>query len=117
MPRSLVVALVPDERVIGDRRGTRPPGVGHTLCGGANDHAARDHARPGHGAIGGQDSDADVLVSFERDAEWSVLDLVAMQEELAQMLGWPVDLVKQAALGNPYRRSAILRSKQVVYAA
>ena len=40
-----------------------------------------------------------------------------MQDELAQMLGRPVDLVEQAALRNPYRRSVILRSKHVVYAA
>ncbi len=69
----------------------------------------RDDFRP--------DSDVDVLVSFEPDAEWTLLDLVSMQREIAEVLGRSVDLVEEAALRNPYRRSAILKSKQVVYAA
>ena len=64
-----------------------------------------------------QDSDVDVLVSFEPDAGWTLLDLVSMQREIAEVLGRSVDLVEEAALRNPYRRSAILKSKQVVYAA
>lgn len=63
------------------------------------------------------DSDIDVLVSFEAGAGWSLLDLVTIQEELAAALGRPVDLIEEAALRNPYRRAAILESKQVVYAA
>jgi predicted nucleotidyltransferase len=63
------------------------------------------------------DSDIDVLVSFEAGAGWSLLDLVTIQEELAALLGRPVDLIEEAALRNPYRRAAILESKQLVYAA
>jgi predicted nucleotidyltransferase len=63
------------------------------------------------------DSDVDVLVTFTPGATWSLLDLVAMQDELAALLGRPVDLVEEAALRNPYRRSAIRRSKHVLYAA
>jgi predicted nucleotidyltransferase len=63
------------------------------------------------------DSDIDVLVSFEADAGWSLVDLVTMQEALAAVLGRPVDLIEEAALRNPYRRAAILESKQLVYAA
>ena len=63
------------------------------------------------------DSDVDVLVTFEPTADWSLLDLVTMQQELATMLGRPVDLVEEAALRNPYRRSAIQRSKHILYAA
>jgi hypothetical protein len=63
------------------------------------------------------DSDIDVLVSFEAGASWSLLDLVTIQEELAALLGRSVDLIEEAALRNPYRRAAILESKQVVYAA
>lgn len=63
------------------------------------------------------DSDVDVIVSFERDAAWSLFDLVTMQQELAGILGRHVDLVEEEALRNPYRRAAILSSKQVVYAA
>ena len=63
------------------------------------------------------DSDVDVLVSFAADAGWSLLDVVTIQEELAALLGRPVDLIEEAALRNPYRRAAILESKHVVYAA
>jgi predicted nucleotidyltransferase len=63
------------------------------------------------------ESDVDVLVSFDPRAEWSLLDLVAMQEELAALMGRDVDLVEEEALRNPYRRAAILSSKRVLYAA
>jgi uncharacterized protein len=63
------------------------------------------------------DSDIDVLVSFETNAGWSLVDLVTMQDDLTALLGRPVDLVEEAALRNPYRRAAILESKQLVYAA
>lgn len=63
------------------------------------------------------DSDVDVLVTFTPGAGWSLFDLVTMQDELATLLGRPVDLVEEAALRNPYRRSAIKRSKHVLYAA
>ncbi len=65
----------------------------------------------------GADSDVDVLVSFEPRADWSLLDLVVMKEELSALLGRDVDLVEQEALRNPYRRAAILNSKRVLYAA
>jgi predicted nucleotidyltransferase len=63
------------------------------------------------------DSDLDVLVSFDPNAGWSLLDLVTMREELEALVGRHVDLVEQEALRNPYRRAAILKSKRVLYAA
>jgi predicted nucleotidyltransferase len=63
------------------------------------------------------DSDVDVLVTFAPEAGWSLFDLVTMQGELSILLGRPVDLIEEAALRNPYRRSAIRRSKHVLYAA
>jgi len=69
----------------------------------------RDDFRP--------DSDIDVLVSFEVAAGWRLVDLVTIREELAALLGRPVDLVEEAGLRNPYRRAAILKSKQILYAA
>ena len=69
----------------------------------------RDDFRP--------DSDVDVLVTFDSNADWSVFDLVTMQDELAVLLGRKVDLLEEAALRNPYRRSTILQSKHVLYAA
>lgn len=65
----------------------------------------------------GPDSDVDVLVTFDSDAGWSLLDLVTMQDELASIVGRKVDLLEEAALRNPYRRSTILQSKHTLYAS
>jgi predicted nucleotidyltransferase len=69
----------------------------------------RDDFRP--------DSDVDVLVTFDSGAGWSLLDLVTMQDELGSIVGRKVDLLEEAALRNPYRRSRILQSKHVLYAS
>lgn len=66
------------------------------------------------------DSDVDVLVSFAGDADWGLLDHVAMKDELSSLLGRQVDLVTRRAVersGNPLRRAAILESAERVYAA
>jgi len=69
----------------------------------------RDDFRP--------DSDVDVLVTFSTDAAWSSFDLVDMRDQLQQIFARDVDLVEEAGLRNPFRRAAILREKQVIYAA
>ena len=69
----------------------------------------RDDFRP--------ESDVDVLVSFTDDARWSLYDWVYMQEELKGMFGRDVDLLEKKSLHNPFRRHAILTTKQVIYAA
>lgn len=59
------------------------------------------------------DSDVDVLVKFAPDAEWSLFDHVAMQDELSGILGRKVDLVSRSAVErseNWIRRKAILES-------
>lgn len=63
------------------------------------------------------ESDVDVLVSFSPDADWSLLDLVHIQDELREILGREVDLVEEAGIRNPFRRHAILGSRKVIYAA
>ena len=63
------------------------------------------------------DSDVDVLVSFQPDAQVSLFDLGAMQQELEVMFGRHVDLVEEAGLRNPFRRRSILRDREIVYAA
>ena len=57
------------------------------------------------------DSDLDLLVSFAPDAAWSLLDHVAMEEEISGALGRPVELVSRRAIersSNWIRRKAIL---------
>jgi len=63
------------------------------------------------------DSDVDVLVTFTSDAPWSLLDLIAMRDELQELFGREVDLVEKEGLRNPFRRQAILRQKEVIFAA
>jgi predicted nucleotidyltransferase len=58
-----------------------------------------------------EDSDVDVLVRFDPDAEWSLFDHVHMQDELREIFGRDVDLLTRRAVEhslNPYRQQAIL---------
>jgi predicted nucleotidyltransferase len=63
------------------------------------------------------ESDVDVLVSFQPQAEWSLWNLIEMQEELEKMFGRKVDLVEKEALRNPDRRHSILTGREVFYVA
>ena len=63
------------------------------------------------------DSDVDVLISFEPEIPWSLFDWMDMIEELQEILGCEVDLVEKSGLRNPFRRQAILSTRQVIYAA
>jgi predicted nucleotidyltransferase len=65
----------------------------------------------------GPASDIDVLVTFAPEATHSLFDLLALQDELQEFFGRPVDLVEKRALRNPFRRHEILRTAQVLYAA
>ncbi len=68
----------------------------------------------------GPDSDIDLLVTFQSDADWSMFDHFAMEEELTNMLGREVDLVSIKALEenqNPIYRQEILNSARQIYAA
>jgi uncharacterized protein len=69
----------------------------------------RDDFRP--------NSDVDVLVDFQRDAQWDLFDLVTLREELSALVGRPVDLVERQALVNPFRRREILEHLETLYAA
>jgi hypothetical protein len=65
------------------------------------------------------ESDLDVLATFESGAEWSLLDHVAMQEELSGIVGRPVDLIGRRAVersSNGIRRRAILETAEPLYA-
>lgn len=65
----------------------------------------------------GPGSDVDVLVTFDDEAQWSLMDLAAMKIGLEELFNRPVDLVEKRGLVNPFRRHNILTSKRVVYAA
>ena len=66
------------------------------------------------------DSDVDILVTFTPEAEWSLFDHAAMEEELSTILGRKVDLVSRRAIersSNWIRRKAILETAESYYAA
>ena len=69
----------------------------------------RDDFRP--------DSDIDILVSIDPKAHIGLFEIAQMKIELEAMIKRPVDLVEKEGLRNPYRRSEILRTAQLVYAA
>ena len=63
------------------------------------------------------DSDVDVLVVFQDNAEWGLFDLMSAGEELKQIFGREVDLVEKKAIRNPFRRHHILSHREVIYRA
>lgn len=66
----------------------------------------------------GPDSDVDVLVTFEDSARWGLWDVIAAEEELAELLGRPVDLVERNSVEqseNWIRRKSILDSARTIY--
>lgn len=68
----------------------------------------------------GPNSDVDMLVTFAPSADWSLLDHMQMEEELASLLGRKVDLVSRRAVDaseNWIRRREIQRTAQVIYAS
>jgi predicted nucleotidyltransferase len=72
----------------------------------------RDDFRP--------DSDIDLLVEFQPDAEWSLFDHAGMEIELEELFGRRVDLVSRKGVEqskNWIRRKSILESAKVVYVA
>jgi len=67
----------------------------------------------------GPESDVDVLVTFAEDSTCSYWDWPELQDDLKELLGTDrkIDIVIATALRNPFRRSRILSTKQVLYAA
>lgn len=63
------------------------------------------------------DSDVDALVTFARDADWSLYDWLDMVGELRGIFRRDVDLLSTQALRNPYRRHEILKTREILYAA
>ena len=64
-----------------------------------------------------QDSDVDVLVTFGPGGGITFDNRVDMLDELKAIFNREVDLVEKKAISNPFRRHAILTTKEVLYAA
>ena len=63
------------------------------------------------------ESDIDILVSFQKSAQWSLFDIVEMQSELESLFKRRVDIVEKEALRNPFRKHEILNHREVLFAA
>jgi uncharacterized protein len=66
------------------------------------------------------DSDVDVMVSFEKDAIWGLLEFAQMKRELKILLGREVDLLTKKSIEqsqNWIRQREILSTAQVIYVA
>jgi len=66
----------------------------------------------------GPQSDIDLIVTFEDDADWSLLDHVRMQQELQDLLQRDVDLITRRAIEQSrdwLRRKEILSTAAVVF--
>ena len=64
------------------------------------------------------DSDIDIIVAFEPDAERSLFNLASMTDELKEIFGRDVDLLTRRAVEqsrNYIRRRAILSTLKVIY--
>jgi hypothetical protein len=59
---------------------------------------ARDEARA--------DSDIDLLAAFDGTRKLSLLDLIGIENKLADLLGHPVDLIEEGTLRPRARQSA-----------
>jgi predicted nucleotidyltransferase len=70
--------------------------------------AARGEMRP--------DSDVDLLVEFQPEAEIGLLEHAGLMLDLSQLLGRRVDLVSKRGL-KPLIRDSIIREARPVYAA
>ncbi len=64
------------------------------------------------------ESDIDLIVTFDDDAEWSLLDHIRIQQELQVLLQRNVDLVTRSAVErseNWVRRKEILSTASVIF--
>lgn len=63
-----------------------------------------------------EDSDVDLLVEFENDNEYGLLDLARMERELSELLGKKVDLRTPEELSK-YIRDTVVKEANVKYEA
>jgi predicted nucleotidyltransferase len=65
-----------------------------------------------------RESDVDIMIDFEADAEWSLLDHVRMQLEIQTILRRKVDLIGKRALEASHNwllRKQILSNLQIIF--
>lgn len=63
------------------------------------------------------DNDIDLLIEFYNSENISLYDIIDIQVYFEKLMHRSVDIVEPAGLRNPYRREAILKTKEILYAA
>jgi predicted nucleotidyltransferase len=64
-----------------------------------------------------QNSDVDLLVSFDRNSNVTLFDIMDLESEFSKLVKKEVDIVEKEALKNPIRRNKILSTREIIYAA
>jgi predicted nucleotidyltransferase len=63
------------------------------------------------------DSDVDILVSFNKDSKITLFDIMDLEKEFSQLLKRKVDIIEKESLKNPIRKDKILSTREIIYAA
>jgi predicted nucleotidyltransferase len=64
-----------------------------------------------------QDSDIDILVSFEQNSEITLFEIIELEKEFSRITNREVDIVEKESLKNPIRKNKILSTMEIIYAA
>jgi len=64
-----------------------------------------------------EDSDVDILVSFNNNSNISLFDIMDLESEFSKLVKRDVDIVEKESLKNPIREKNILTTREVIYAA
>jgi len=64
-----------------------------------------------------ENSDIDILVSFNKGSEITLFDIMDLEKEFSQLLKREVDIVEKESLKNPIRKDRILSTREIIYAA
>jgi len=64
-----------------------------------------------------QNSDIDILVSFEQNSKITLFDIIELENEFSILLNKKVDIVEKESLKNPIRKNKILNTREIIYAA
>jgi|SRR5579862_1981602 len=67
----------------------------------------------------GPKSDVDFLVTYSPGATWDLFDVKVIKDELARIIGRPVDLISRSAIersDNRFVKKEILSSAELLYA-
>jgi predicted nucleotidyltransferase len=64
-----------------------------------------------------QNSDIDILVSFNKNSEITLFDIMDLEKEFSELLKREVDIVEKESLKNPIRKNKILSTREIIYAA